>query len=280
MYVLYGKSNDLAKNNDLLSMTIDESASVLCIKIGGSVITDKAVAYKANREAIRSIAKTLKSIKMPLLIGHGSGSFGHTSAAKYGGKNGYTDAWGIAKVARDAQEINRIVMDIFIEEKLPAISFSPRSFLLTKSGALDESFCKPIVQALEQGLIPVIYGDVIWDRVQKTTIFSGETTLNLLCRHLQRNDYSVSKVIQLCNVDGVMDDERHVIPEITKNNWEEMQAHIKNATVVDVTGGMRHKVEDALALSVYGIETFLMNGNSKELLSIVRGKGGVGTTVR
>ena len=105
------------------------------MKIGGSVITDKAVAYKVNNEVIRTIAQSLSQINTPILISHGVGSFAHTSAKKYGGKNGYTNRWGIAKVARDAQEINRIVMDIFLEEGLPAISFSPRSFLLTEKGA-------------------------------------------------------------------------------------------------------------------------------------------------
>src|SRR5260221_14747102 len=102
-----------------------------CFKLGGSVITNKAVPYAAKKDVIRKIARSLQKIKSPMLISHGGGSFAHPSAKKYGGKDGYKSRWGVAKVARDAQEINRIVMDIFIEEKLPVISFSPRSFLLT-----------------------------------------------------------------------------------------------------------------------------------------------------
>jgi isopentenyl phosphate kinase len=254
---------------------------LFCIKIGGSVITDKSIAYKANENIIRSIAKSLKKIKTPLLIGHGSGSFGHTSAKLYGGRHGYTDPKGIAKVARDAQEINRIVMDIFIEEGLPAISFSPRSFLLTENGAVDASFFKPLDQALSQGLIPVIYGDVIWDSKQRTTILSGETILNLLCRHLQRNDYAVSKIIQLCNVDGVLDAEKKVISEITEKNWQDVKKHINKITVADVTGGMEHKVEDALAMANHGVETWLLNGNaSKNLVNVIQGKLIEGTVIR
>ena len=38
-----------------------------------------------------------------------------------------------------------------------------------------------------QGLIPVIYGDVIWDKKWKSTIYSGETTLNKIGIYLTRN---------------------------------------------------------------------------------------------
>ena len=113
---------------------------LLCLKLGGSVITDKEIPYKANVERIRVIAKYLRRIKTPLLIAHGAGSFAHTSAKKYGGKKGYRNAWGIAKVSFDAMTINQIVMEVLLEEKLPVIAFSPRSFLFTKAGKLKKYF--------------------------------------------------------------------------------------------------------------------------------------------
>lgn len=255
--------------------------NVVCLKIGGSVITDKSIPYKVNKAVIRSIAKSLKDSETPILIGHGSGSFAHTSAKIYGGKHGYEDRWGIAKVFRDAQAINSIVMDIFIEEGLPVISFSPRSFMIARDGLFDASFFQPIDQALQQGLIPVVYGDVILDEKQKTTIFSGETTLNLLCRHLQRTNIPVSKIIQLCNVDGVINDRNEVIPEITKDIWHEVKEYIHTMNVTDVTGGMEHKIEDALAMTKYGIETWLMNGNRPHnIVKAIHGKPKEGTVIR
>lgn len=244
------------------------------------MITDKTVPYKAQTDAIRMIAKSLKQVKAPYIIAHGSGSFGHTSAKKYGGRNGYTDKWGIAKVSLDAQEINRIVMDILVEEGIPAISFSPRSFLLSKEGVIDQTYFNPILEAIHQGLIPVVYGDVIWDTKQKTTILSGETILNALCRFLQTKSYTISRVIQLCNVDGVLDANKQIIPVITEQNWNEMQKHIESIKVADVTGGMKHKVEDALSLSHVGIETVLLNGASSELYSAINGQSVKGTVIR
>ena len=253
---------------------------LLCLKIGGSVITDKTQPYTANLNTIRKIATSLKKIKIPLIIAHGSGSFGHTSAQKYGGKNGYKSMWGIAKVARDAEEINRIVMDIFIQEKLPVVSFSPRSFLIAKKGKMQKSFLNPLIEALNQGLIPIIYGDVIWDSSQKTTIFSGETILNIICRDLKKNDTHITKVIQLCDVDGVLDSNKKVIPEITKDNWQDIKVYINKSDIADVTGGMLHKVEDALSLAKDGVETWIINGNSQtKLSSLLNEKSMKGTIV-
>lgn len=253
---------------------------IYCLKIGGSVITDKSVPYTAKKDTIRKIAKELASVKSPMIISHGVGSFAHTSAAKYGGKNGYTSRLGIAKVARDAQEINRIVMDIFLDVGLPAISFSPRSFLLTEKGSVEKSFFEPMQEALKQGLIPVIYGDVIWDTAQKTTIYSGETSLHLVAQYLRRHEFEVSKIIQLCNVDGVLDEKNNVIPEITKKSWDRMKVYLQEMKVADVTGGMGHKVEEALQMTQYGIETVLLNGTTDDFSSFLTGKTVRGTVIR
>ncbi|HZE87836.1 MAG TPA: isopentenyl phosphate kinase [Methylomirabilota bacterium] len=242
---------------------------ILCIKLGGSVITDKKNPYSPNQDSIRRIAQELKKIKKPLLIAHGVGSFAHTSAQKYGGKNGYTNKWGIAKVTHDVQAINQIVMEIFLEEGLSAVFFSPRSFLIAKKGKLQKAFFDPIVEAISQQLIPVICGDVIWDTMQKTTIFSGETTLNILCRYLQKQQFVIAKIIQLTDVDGVLDKHRNVIPEIMKENWPEIKKVIFKNDIVDVTGGMAHKVENALTMAQSGIETWIVNGKKERILNVI-----------
>ncbi len=255
--------------------------SLFCIKLGGSVITDKSKPYTFNEKAIRSIAKILKQIKTPLLISHGAGSFAHTSAKKYGGNNGYKSKLGIAKVCLDADEINSLVMKIFLEEKLPAISFGPRSFLITKKGQLEKYFFDPILQTLSQGLIPVIYGDVIFDEVQKTTIFSGETTLSILAKYLQKNDFDIPQIIQLSDVDGVMDQQKKIIPEITSKNWPEIKKTIINNNAVDVTGGMMHKIENALELTKHKIQTKIVKGkNINNLKHIVNEESFIGTLIK
>lgn len=64
-----------------------EMEKLILIKLGGSVITDKSKPFTARPGAIKRLVGEIKQAgkiyKGKILIGHGSGSFGHTVAAKY-----------------------------------------------------------------------------------------------------------------------------------------------------------------------------------------------------
>lgn len=234
---------------------------VILVKFGGSIITDKNVPYKARPNIIRRLAKELKRIKnASIILAHGSGSFGHTSAKEFGGKKGYKSKWGIAKVARDAMEINRIVMDILVEEGLPAISLRPMSMIMTNAGEMKNNFFKVVEEVINQDLIPVVYGDVIWDKKWKSTIYSGEKTLNEIGMFFMKKGFKVGKVIQVGGTNGVYDDNGKTIPLITDANWGNIKQYVFKKNNIDVTGGMKHKIESALLIADRGIETWITNG--------------------
>ena len=105
---------------------------ITLLKLGGSLITDKNRAHTARIGTIRRLAEEIYSVRehgpFPLIIGHGSGSFGHIPAKKYGTRDGvHTDAeWaGFAEVHAEAVSLNRIVTDTLREAGLPVISFVP-----------------------------------------------------------------------------------------------------------------------------------------------------------
>lgn len=254
---------------------------VRLLKLGGSVITAKNAAYTARTLHIRALARIIRQIKSPLVIAHGAGSYGHTSAAKYGGSHGYTDILGIAKVSQDALEINSIVMKCFIEERLPAVSLRPSSFLVADEGELSEQLFTPIELLLHQGLIPVIYGDVIWDKSWKSTIFSGETSLSHLVHYFLRKGVPVSEVIELTDTAGVLDNDKKTVPEVTHDNFDTVKQLFFSPATVDVTGGMEHKVEEALNLAQKGITTRIIDGNNlKEVASVLLRHGTYGTLIK
>ena len=256
--------------------------TITLIKFGGSIITDKNTPYKARIEVIRSLAKELKKVtKVSIVLAHGVGSFAHTSAAKYGGKKGYESKWGIAKVARDAMEINRIVMDILIEEGIPAVSLRPMSMMMTSAGKLKKNLFEIIEETLNQGLMPVVYGDVIWDKKWKSTIYSGETTLNEIGIYLSKKGFKVDKIIQVGETNGVYDDKGKTIPSISKRNWKSIEQYIFSSKRADVTGAMKHKIENALFIAEKGIQTWIANGiASQDFSHALRGKIIRGTIIK
>lgn len=237
---------------------------ITCVKLGGSVITDKDTPYKANLELLTSLAILLKDIKTPLIISHGSGSFGHTSAKIYGGKKGYTSTLGIATVSKDARAINSIVSTVLLEQKLPVIALSPMSMIQTEKGEIKKEFFCVVKEVLDQGLIPVLYGDVIWDTKWKSTILSGERILQQLISYLLHEGYTFDKIFQLTNTDGVYDDNKQTIPVISHATYPSLEKYIFSSNHVDVTGGMKHKVEESLSLTKRGIPTWIINGYNLE----------------
>lgn len=245
---------------------------IVIIKLGGSIITDKTKPYTPNMSAIKRLAREVKSSGVPVIIIHGQGSFAHTSAKKYGGMKGYKSRWGIAKVARDAMEMNRIVIDELLNEKIPAISFRPNSLFLAKSGKLIKQNLEPVFQALEQGLTPVLYGDVIMDKYFKTTIFSGEKTTRFLIDFIS-NKYNVKYIVQVGVTDGVLDKKGKTIPILNSMIFENIKKDISGSKSNDVTGGMMHKVGESLEIAKHNIPTYIINGARKNtLLNLLKNK--------
>ncbi|MEK7517226.1 MAG: isopentenyl phosphate kinase, partial [Patescibacteria group bacterium] len=255
---------------------------IILIKFGGSIITDKNTPYKARPDVIARLAKELKKIKdVSLVLAHGSGSYGHTSAKEFGGKKGYKSKWGIAKVARDAMEINRIVMDILVSEGLAAISIRPMSMIMASAGKIKNHFFKVLEEIINQDLIPVIYGDVIWDKKWRSTIYSGERILNEIGKYLMKKGFNVDKIIQVGETNGVYDDKGNTIPQITKSNWKRIKRYVFQSKNGDVTGAMKHKIENALSIVDKGIKTWIASGViPNELTHALNGRNIQGTIIQ
>jgi len=95
---------------------------LIFLKLGGSLITNKDIPFSARKDTLRrlgtEISEALNTIpKLKLLIGHGSGSFGHSTAAQFGTRAGIRSAedWlGFQKVWWSAHQLNYIVIKEFL----------------------------------------------------------------------------------------------------------------------------------------------------------------------
>src|SRR5829696_6313293 len=155
------------------------------IKFGGSVITDKTVQEAPDLPTIRRLAAEVRAARdrdpsLRLIIGHGSGSFGHTYARRYGIHTGIApggDWMGFALTAAAALRLNRVVVDELLAAGVPALSLQPSTTLRSERGALAEWATATLATALERGLVPIVHGDVAFDSVQGSAIISTEQLL-------------------------------------------------------------------------------------------------------
>ena len=219
------------------------------LKLGGSLITDKDKPFTARLDKLAELANEIASAWTPerrLVLGHGSGSFGHAAAKQYGTRNGVGAGsprpyWGgFAEVWYQASQLNRFVMESLRAAGLPAIALAPVSAVTSRNVRVAQWDLTPIRSALEAGLLPVVYGDVTFDEVRGGTILSTEDLFAHLARHLR------PQRILLAGMEaGVWEDfpaRSRLMDRISSQSYEAMRDGIGASASVDVTGGMAAKV--------------------------------------
>jgi isopentenyl phosphate kinase len=227
---------------------------LIFLKLGGSLITDKTKPLTPRPEVLQRIAAEIaraihKNPRLRLVIGHGSGSFGHAVANQYQTQSGGNDRdyWhGFAEVWLAARELNQIVIQHLKEAGLQAISFPPSAGVVADNKALESWDIRPIDLALSHGLIPVVQGDVIFDRTLGGTIFSTEQIFQYLAKQ-----FHPAEILLAGRDRGVYHNQgqpRDIIHKITPANIKEILPGITGSEAVDVTGGMLAKVQLMLSL--------------------------------
>ena len=266
------------------------------LKLGGSLITDKNIPYTPRLDKLTDLAREIKTALFPdhvtgsqkrsglnLILGHGSGSFGHTAGKKYGTRNGVhtPEEWaGFAEVRFQAAELNRYVMEALLKAGIPALSFPPSSTIVSRDGKVASYNLLPIRTALANNILPVVYGDVVFDEVRGGTILSTEDVFGYLARELH------PQRILLAGLEaGVWEDfpaRTKLVNAISSKSYAEMRVGIGKSASADVTGGMASKVEEMLNLvqQVDGLTAQIFSAeDGGNLTSVLEGEM-IGTLVQ
>lgn len=259
---------------------------ITLLKLGGSLITDKNHAHTAKTEVIRRLGNEIRTAwdkeRFPLILGHGSGSFGHIPAKKYGTRNGVRteEEWaGFAEVHAEATALNRIVTDILRGTGLPVISFVPMDSVRTADGQVTLWDTALILDCIRQGLIPLIFGDTVFDSVRGGTILSTEDLFVHLCKKLPEPPRILLAGLEA----GVWADfpaNTRLIPVIRAEGTD-ADASIKGSEFPDVTGGMQEKVHlmKELILAGQAESASIFSGAEKNVLTRVLNSEPAGTLI-
>lgn len=227
---------------------------LIFLKLGGSVITDKDKEQTALIPQVDLIAQQIKEFAAShpdtrLLLGHGSGSFGHYAASRYNTRGGVKTAeeWqGFTQVWYAARLLNQIVIERFSLIGLPIVSFPFSAAAAAEDHQIASWNTLPIQTALDHNLLPVIYGDVVLDEKIGGTIFSTEEQFAGLVPLLHPD-----RILLAGLEEGVWEDFpvcKKLVTEITPGSYSAIARQIFGSASVDVTGGMAAKVQDMLSL--------------------------------
>jgi len=238
------------------------------LKLGGSLITDKNKPSTALPECIDRIAGEIATAReqvpgFRLLLGHGSGSFGHTPAKKYNTRAGVStrEEWsGFAEVWQKARALNQVVTESLTSAGLPVIAISPSSTVTARKGKVLSWDISPITGALNAGLIPVVFGDVVFDTELGGTILSTEEIFYHLAGLLEPARILIAGIEAAIYADFPQN--TIVIPEITPQTYPALLEKIRPSAYTDVTGGMAAKASSLVTLAeqLPGLQAWVFSG--------------------
>lgn len=251
---------------------------MLFLKLGGSLLTDKTGVEALRQDVLARVAEDIASARaadasLRLVLGHGSGSFGHVAAAQYGTRNGAAtpEQWrGFAIVSDAAARLNRAVVAALLAAGVPAVSFPPSAAVRCRDGQIvSQTLAAPVTAALAAGLIPVIYGDVAFDETRGGTIVSTEEVMMSLA-----TDLSPAWLLLAGETAGVYDAAGDVIPAITPETLAAVLPALGGSRGTDVTGGMAAKVVQMLDLTAAqpGLRVRIFSGLEAGALAAVLGR--------
>jgi len=228
---------------------------MLLIKLGGSIITNKKKPLSAKRKTIDNIVSSFRKINEDFVVVHGGGSYGHYWSVKYDmhTKPKKYDPKGVSIVKNSMIELNTIILDSFLKNKMNPYCLPPTDFVMGNKPIHRKIL--EIKKIANSGFIPITYGDALWYGNKKSYILSGDKIMSFLARVLRPR-----LSIFVLNEDGLYSDMK---AKKLIYDFKDEKIFIKK-TVMDVTGGMTRKVAEASKISKIGLKVFFVNGNKPE----------------
>lgn len=251
------------------------TVKTIIIKLGGSVITNKAIPYQFNVEMTRNLCHDLFIAGGKYVLVHGAGSFGHPLAKKFRLGQGFSEdtrdeqVKGAAWTHQSVRDLNGMVIRTLLDVGVPAVSLSPFIFFnsLFGTGLFN--------RILEFGFTPVTFGDVILTD-DSITIYSGDFLMKKIALEL-----NPIKAIFVTDVDGIFTDPGDTTTLLTDTTLHEVEnAVLRGSSHPDVTHGMAGKIKEIKDMVNNGTEVDIINGyKPKCLLNAIRGNV-TGTRIR
>lgn len=248
-------------------------SEIAVIKLGGSVITNKNVPLSLNKPAINRILNAMSKIKIPLVLVHGGGSFGHYWSIKFNmhSKPDHYSPHGISVVHQSMVHLNDFIVSLMMRKKMCPYSIAPLSFM--DNDKINKMQILNLGKIAKSRMIPITFGDVIYRYHRKYSIISGDEIMTIISSVLRP-----SKIIFALNVNGVYKDlETRELIDIFENDELVKFSKVKS----DITGGMRRKVCEALKISAMGLDVYILNGLKPErIVDLIENDKFKGTVIR
>ncbi len=247
---------------------LNKKEEIFLLKLGGSFLTDKNQPFTKREDVIKSAVQQVIDANVKLILIHGGGSFGHPLAKKYNLTKGADKSiphqnLGLVETHQSMNKFNSYLIDLFLENKYPALSIQASSIFIKSSGAILTHSIDIIEAALDLNILPILYGDIILDKDGSFSIISGDEIIFELCEKLKK--YHVSKVIFTMETDGLFicdehEENKYIFLEECCYDKLDFLNLADIGQKIDVTGGIQGKLDFIKKICNYKIPVQLVNG--------------------
>ena len=266
------QSGDRARGKD---------GDILVVKLGGSIVTYKDRAFAIRLRLVEHLAGLLAETRRgkgyDILVVIGGGSFGHVAVEE--ARRAGAPPWDTISVTSMAMyELALQVSDILVSKGLHAYIFPPHAFCKPR-GLRPNCDWSIVSHSLAHGLVPLLFGDIYPLEGGGYGIVSGDDlVIEGACA------LGAEKAVFLTNVDGVYRDvsSRKTILFMDRALVERIVKRQNAGTwgTVDVTGGMKRKLESILVNGCKGLRIIIANAfRVKTPDDILRETGGDRTLI-
>lgn len=208
------------------------------IKFGGSAITDKTRPHTYIRGRVAGAAAEIRGTPAALI--HGAGSFAHPHVKAFG-----LTPLGIAYTKAALRRLTAYVVEELVQAGVAALPVEPSDVFWGKTLARPEA----ITHAVKHGMYPLLHGDVV-PSDEGYVVISGDDIAVELTKLLKPR-----AVIFLMNVDGIYTAPPDT-PGARKIEIMRGDVAIEGTAGIDVTGGVRKKIEAGLAIAQLGTPVY------------------------
>ncbi len=251
---------------------------LIVLKLGGSLFTDKSTPYKLRESVIKAVAAEIKEcidlgLIKNLVIVHGVGSFGHPPVLKYNLHKGFRNKDQLISMSKTQQIVNELRKTIaitFIEEGVPINLMHASSIIVGDKMAIADYTFNSLKGFLSLGMVPLIGGDMMYDKTMGFSVCSGDQLAVVLSRVLR-----AKQLIFATDVSGVFDKdpklEEHaqLLREININEIEQLFGKTEEETSKDASGKMQGKLFSLISIKDQiqeGLEVVILSMNKKGVL--------------
>ena len=255
---------------------------MLLVKLGGSVVTEKTRIRSPRLGAIRRLARELASLRKPLLIVHGAGSYGHILASRHRlneGDSSPARRAAAARVQADVRELDGLIVVALNRAGMAAVPIPPSAVVSLDNGHVSTMDLTPFLEFASMEFTPVTFGDVVRDVRRGFSVCSGDLMMLELARA-----FRPERAVFAADVDGLFtaDPKRRrdarLLETVGPDDLPKIEFSSSSRT--DVTGSIEAKVRRMFEISDHVGECVIVNGNVKNRVrDALRGRRVVGTRI-